>query len=154
MVKILDYEIQAPEPEELSFENEDGTHKNLCDREVSKIASKEWKKKTSDLAAFLKSYTKKVNSYRKNNLLPTFRTYKPKKVRPSKRALKTAVSSKQIISVDMFLNGIPPTPMQSAVPNQAFNMIEGNSNVVCDDKLSDYKEFEEFIDVERIYGKN
>ncbi|CAG8616785.1 6264_t:CDS:1, partial [Cetraspora pellucida] len=221
MVKILGHDIKAPEPEELSFENENGTYKTLSDfimlrilvnyvlhdknihpgdsREVSKIASKEWKKRTQELKDFLKNYTKKVNLYRKNKLLPTFRTFKPnaKKVRSSKRAFKTTVPSKQVssgsmivnqarspkqmvnttdpskqlISVDMMLNGIPLTPMERPGTGQAFDMIEGNNNVVSDyyedfeefidvEKniegdnnvvSDDYKEFEEFIDVEKIY---
>ncbi|CAG8756063.1 4433_t:CDS:1, partial [Cetraspora pellucida] len=201
MVKILGHDINAPEPEELSFENENGTYKKLRDfimfrillnyvlhdknihpgdsRKVSKIASDEWKEGTKELKDFMNKYTKKVNLYRKNKLLPPFRTYKhnPKKVRSSKRAfkteapskqvnsgsrivnqalspkqiVKTADTSKQLNSADMILNGIPPTPMERPVTDQPFYMIEGNNNVVSDY----YEDFKEFTNVEKnIEGNN
>ncbi|CAG8568490.1 13999_t:CDS:2, partial [Racocetra fulgida] len=134
--------------------------------EVSKIASKEWENKTLDLDAFLKSYTKKKIHSSKRALKPavsskrTLKTSVPSKrelktdvtskqvssadmitnkVCASNQVVKTTVSSKQIISVDMFINGIPPTPMQRTVPDQAFNIIEGNNNVVYDNNSNDYK---------------
>ncbi|CAG8676416.1 hypothetical protein C2G38_2174873 [Gigaspora rosea] len=190
IIKFLGDEFEAPEPEQLLFNNDDGTNKPLNEfiiyryllnlylrqnnkhpgdiEEVSKLASREWSQRTSDLNETIKSYTRKVKLHRKN-LPPTFRTY-VYKPRPPKQKVKNAASLKRKTkavapsnketsisnlrhnlenSADMIINGIPPTSSKSVVTkqdNQDFNWTEGNDNVVSGNNIDSYDAlFEEFI---------
>ncbi|CAG8757145.1 26560_t:CDS:2 [Dentiscutata erythropus] len=129
-IKIFGSEFKVPEPEELSFENDNGIDKRLSEfiifrkllsyvlrkknnhpgdiEEVSKIASNEWKKRTPELKVFLKSYTAKVKS---------------------------------------------TTPSTGVITVTDFNLIEGNDNVVSGNTPDPYYAlFLEIIDVEQCEG--
>ncbi|CAG8666861.1 11306_t:CDS:1 [Gigaspora margarita] len=197
IIKLLGSEFEVPEPEKLLFNNDDGTNKPLNEfiilrnlvnlflrqknkhpgdiEEVSKIASREWSEKTSDLDDFLKSYTTKVKSHRQKNLRPTFRNY-VYKPRPPKQKVKDAASLKRKTkaavlsniktnicnlghnlenSVNMIFNGIPPTPVVINQDNQDFNWTEGNNNVVSGNSIDSYEAlFEKYIDCDWTEGND